>query len=189
ARSSRLNSGAAPGSQPVQRPVSRAGSMNTLPKRLIAAPLSLLRAGALALAVPVALVLPATPAAAQADRLDEVVGALRAISTLKADFVQTDRSGQSARGELTIKRPGRILFEYERGDLRIVANGSRLTMVDYEVNQVESWPIGNTPLAALFDPSRDVKRYGRLLPTSNPNVVSVEVKDAKKPELGTITLI
>src|SRR5690606_35509762 len=49
--------------------------------------------------------------------------------------------------------------------------------------------IGNTPLAALFDPSRDVKRYGRLLPTSNPNVVSVEVKDAKKPELGTITLI
>ena len=168
--------------------------MNILPRLpatwLRATPLKLLGAGALALAIPAALAMPLVPAAAQSDRLDQVVGALRGISTMKADFAQTDRSGQSVDGVLTIKRPGRIRFEYEKGvDMLIVANGSRLTMVDYDVNQVESWPIGNSPLGALLDPRRDVKRYGRLLPTANPAVVSVEVKDAKKPEYGTITLI
>jgi outer membrane lipoprotein-sorting protein len=61
-------------------------------------------------------------------------------------------------------------------------------MIDYEVAQVQRWPIGNSPLGALLDPRRDVKRYGTLLPTVNPNVISVEVKDATKPEYGTITL-
>lgn len=168
--------------------------MDILRKRplatLRAAPLKLLGAGALALALPVALVLPAAPAAAQNDRIDEVVAALRAITTMKAEFTQTDRSGQSVDGVLTIKRPGRIRFEYEKGvNLLIVANGSRLTLIDYDVNQVESWPIGNSPLGALIDPRRDVKRFGRLLATANPAVVSIEVKDPNKPEYGTMTLI
>lgn len=172
--------------------------MNILPRLslagLRAAPLRWL--GAMALAAPAALlasaalIVPAAPAAAQADPLDQVVTALRGISTMKADFTQTDRTGQSVRGVLTMKRPGRIRFEYEKGvDMLIVGNGSRLTLIDYAVNQVQSWPIGNSPLGALLDPSRDVKRYGRLVSTNNPNVISVEVKDAKKPEYGTITLI
>jgi outer membrane lipoprotein-sorting protein len=147
-------------------------------------------AGALALAVPAALALPAAPAAAQAERLDQVVAALRGITTMKADFVQTDRNGQSVRGVLTLKNPGRIRFEYERAaNMLIVSNGRSLTLVDYDVDQVQRWPISNSPLGALLDPRRDVKRYGRLLPTSNPDVLSVEVKDRNKPEYGTITLV
>jgi outer membrane lipoprotein-sorting protein len=153
-------------------------------------PLRAAFAGALVLAIPAALALPAMPAAAQADRLDQVVGALRGISTMKADFVQTDRNGQSVRGVLTLKNPGRIRFEYERAaNMLIVSNGRSLTMVDYDVDQVQRWPISNSPLGALLDPNRDVKRYGRLLPTSNPDVLSVEVKDRNKPEYGTITLV
>jgi outer membrane lipoprotein-sorting protein len=152
-------------------------------------PLRAAFAGALALAVPAALTLPAAPAAAQADQLDQVVGALRGITTMKANFVQTDRNGQSMTGVLTLKNPGRIRFAYTGDDLLIVSNGRSLTMVDYEVNQVERWPIGNSPLGALLDPKRDVKRYGRLVPTQNPNVLSIEVKDPRKPEYGTITLI
>ena len=146
-------------------------------------------AGALAFAAPAALTLPVAPAFAQADRLDQVVGALRGISTLKADFVQTDRTGQSVRGVLTLKNPGKIRFEYQGGDMLIVSNGRSLTLVDYEVNQVQRWPISNSPLGALLDPKRDVKRYGRMIPTSNPDVLSIEVKDPKKPEYGTFTMI
>ena len=169
--------------------------MNISITRLAPAPLrwlgaALAPAAALALAVPAAVAAFPAPAAAQADRLDDVVGALRGITTMKADFSQTDRSGQTLRGKLTIKRPGRIRFEYEKGtDMLFVANGSRLTFIDYSVNQVSSWPIGNSPLGVLFDPNRNVKRYGRLIPTNNPNVISVEVKDPAKPEYGTITLI
>lgn len=153
-------------------------------------PLRAAMAGALALAVPAAIALPAATAVAQADKLDQVVSALRGISTMKADFTQTDRNGQSVRGELTLKNPGRIRFEYEKGvNMLVVSNGSRLTLIDYDVNQVQSWPIGNSPLGALLDPKRDVKRYGELQPTSNPNVISVAVKDPKKPEYGTFTFV
>ena len=163
--------------------------MTTLPK-ITFVPMRAVMAGALAVAIPAALALPAAPVAAQADQLDQVVSALRAIGTMKADFVQTDRNGQSVRGELTLKNPGRIRFEYEKGvNMLVVSNGRSLTLVDYDVNQVQRWPISNSPLGALLDPNRDVKRYGKLLPTANPNVLSIEVKDTRKPEYGTITLV
>ena len=163
--------------------------MTTLPK-ILSKTIRTALACTLALAVPAALALPAAPVAAQAERLDQVVGALRGISTMKADFVQTDRNGQSVRGELTLKNPGRIRFEYEKGvNMLVVSNGRSLTLVDYDVNQVQRWPISNSPLGALLDPNRDVKRYGKLLPTANPNVLSIEVKDTRKPEYGTITLV
>ena len=163
--------------------------MTTLPK-ITFAPMRAVMAGALAVAIPAALALPAAPVAAQADQLDQVVSALRAIGTMKADFVQTDRNGQSVRGELTLKNPGRIRFEYEKGvNMLVVSNGRSLTLVDYDVNQVQRWPISNSPLGALLYPNRDVKRYGKLLPTANPNVLSIEVKDTRKPEYGTITLV
>ena len=162
--------------------------MTTLPK-ITFVPMRAVMAGALAVAIPAALALPAAPVAAQADQLDQVVSALRAIGTMKADFVQTDRNGQSVRGVLTLKNPGKIRFEYQGGDMLIVSNGRSLTLVDYDVNQVQRWPISNSPLGALLDPNRDVKRYGKLLPTANPNVLSIEVKDTRKPEYGTITLV
>ena len=135
------------------------------------------------------------PAAAQSSAqavgdLDKAVAALRGISTMKADFTQTDRQGTTLRGTMTLKRPGKIRFDYGKdADFLVISNGKSLYVVDYEVKQVERWPIGNSPLGALFDPDRDVKRFGKIVPTGNPDVVSVEVRDPKKPEFGMITLI
>ncbi|MET1755277.1 outer membrane lipoprotein carrier protein LolA [Novosphingobium sp. RD2P27] len=124
------------------------------------------------------------------DQLNQVVEALRGISTLKADFTQTDRSGQTVSGVLTMKRPGRIRFQYEKGvPLLIVGDGKSLTLIDYEVRQVQRWPIGNNPLGAILDPKRDVASFGTLKPTGSPDVISVEVRDPKHPEYGVITLI
>ena len=134
----------------------------------------------------------APPLAAQTTTgdLDRVVGALRSIGTMRADFTQTDRMGNTVRGVMTLKRPGKIRFDYGKdADFLVISNGKSLYVIDYEVNQVERWPIGNSPLGALFDPDRDVKRYGKLIPTGNPNVFSVEVRDPKKPEFGMINLI
>lgn len=149
-------------------------------------------AGLLGIALPVSLALPALPLAAAetSSQLNSAVAALRGISTLKADFVQTDRNGQRVKGQLTIKQPGKLRFEYEKGvNLLIVANGNSLTMIDYDVRQVERWPIKNAPLGALLDPNRDVAQYGKLQPTASPDVISVLVKDPAKPEYGEITLL
>lgn len=159
--------------------------------RFSANPFRAALAGALALAVPAALVVPAACAAAAANpQLDQVVGALRAIGTMRADFVQTDRNGQRVKGVLTLKQPGKARFEYEKGvNMLIVANGGALNVVDYEVNQVQRLPIKNSPLGALFDPRSDLSQYGKLMPTANPDVISVQVHDPKQPEYGFITLI
>lgn len=147
-------------------------------------------AAALMLAPAAALVAPPAAAQARASDLDRVVSALRGITTLRADFTQTDRLGQRLSGVLTLKQPGRIRFQYEKGvPLLIVSDGKALTMIDYEVRQVQRWPIRNSPLGALLDPKRDVSRYGKLVPTGNPDVISVEVRDRQHPEYGVITLI
>ena len=145
-----------------------------------------------ALCVPA--LLPATPALAapsgDSAQLNQAVEALRAISTMKADFVQTDRNGQSLTGQLTLMRPGKIRFQYEKSaQMLIVSDGKALTMIDYSVRQVQRWPISNSPLGALLDPKRDVAKFGTVKQTGNPNVVSIEVRDRSHPEYGVITLI
>ena len=143
-------------------------------------------------AVSAALVVSApAPAIAQdAADLSGAVTALRAISTMRADFVQADSGGQRVKGVLTLKRPGRIRFQYEKGvPMLVVSDGSALTFVDYEVRQVQRWPIRNSPLGALLDPGRDLGKYGRVVPTGSDRIVSVEVRDKARPEYGVITLV
>ncbi|WP_428027344.1 LolA family protein [Altererythrobacter sp.] len=158
---------------------------------IVKRPLRAALAGALTLGLPAAaLTAPATPAVAAQGDLDRAVGALRAIATMQADFTQTDRQGQTARGVMTLKRPGKIRFEYEKSvPLLVVSNGRSLYLIDYEVDQVQRWPIKNSPLGVLLDPNRDIARYGKLVSTGNPDVVSIEVRDPKRPEFGMITMI
>lgn len=133
----------------------------------------------------------AAPAIAQsAASLSSVQAHLKSTSSMTADFVQTDRNGQRLSGKLTLKRPGKIRFQYQKDvPLLIVGDGSRLSVIDYEVRQVQSWPVKNSPLGALLDPDRDLAQYARLVPTANDDVLSVEVKDPKRPEYGTITMV
>lgn len=160
--------------------------MSIFKNRPVASALAL----ALSVGVPASFYAAPAPVEAAAGDLDRAVAALRGISTMKANFVQTDRNGQAVSGVMTLKRPGKIRFEYEKGvPLLVVSNGKSMYMIDYEVNQVQRWPISNSPLGALLDPSRDVKKYGKLIPTTHSDVVSIEVRDPNRPEFGTITLI
>jgi len=152
----------------------------------------LTRAAAMALAPAAALGLTlSAPAIAQsASALTAVQSHLKSTSSMTADFVQTDRNGQRLSGQLTLKRPGKIRFQYQKDvPLLIVGDGSRLTMIDYQVKQVQSWPVKNSPLGALLDPERDLSKYAKVIPTGSDEVLSVEVKDPKRPEYGTITMV
>jgi outer membrane lipoprotein-sorting protein len=159
---------------------------NTLSRTLCAGCL-----GVAALAAPMAAPLaPVAQAQSAASDLDKAVNALRAISTMRADFTQIDRMGNTAAGTMTLKRPGKIRFDYGKdSDLLLISNGRSLYMIDYEVNQVQRWPIKNSPLGALLDPTRDVQQFGKVIPTGNPRVISIEVRDPKRPEFGMMNLI
>ncbi len=138
---------------------------------------------------PVLLTTSAAAPAQSSNDLSAVVAHMKSVSTMTASFTQTDRSGRAITGALLLKRPGHIRFEYGKGvPLLIVADGKALTMIDYEVKQVQRWPIKNSPLTALMDPGQDLSRYGKRVP-SGKGIVSVEVRDAKRPEYGTITMV
>jgi outer membrane lipoprotein-sorting protein len=135
------------------------------------------------------LAVPAIAAPAPVATLGEVSEHLKAVHTMVARFSQVGKNGQTLTGTLSLARPGRIRFQYQPGvPLLVVADGRNLSMVDYQVRQVSSWPIRNAPLGVLLDPERDPSRFAKLLPSKDPDRLFVEARDARHPEYGTITL-
>ncbi|HEU0045526.1 outer membrane lipoprotein carrier protein LolA [Sphingomonas sp.] len=138
--------------------------------------------------LPVAALIAAAPVPS-AD-IAQVQRHLQGLSTMTSAFSQTDRNGKVLTGTLTLKQPGRIRFQYQKGvPILLVADGGALTYIDYSVKQVQRWPVKNSPLGVLLDPKRDIGRYARVVPTGAAQVVSVEANDPKHPEYGRITLV
>jgi outer membrane lipoprotein-sorting protein len=138
--------------------------------------------------VPLALLVAAPAFATPASDLAEVQAHLRAVTSMTADFAQTDGVGQTRTGTLTLKRPGKVRFQYQPNvPLLIVGDGKALTMIDYQVRQVSRWPIGESPLAVLLDPSRDISRYVHVIAGPAGRLL-VQGRDPKHPEFGMITI-
>lgn len=114
---------------------------------------------------------------------------LRSVVTMTADFAQIDKTGKTLTGQLKLKRPGKIRFQYQPNvPILIVGDGNSLWFLDYQVGQKQRWPIGNSPLGVLLDPSKDITRFARVLPLGDPRIVFVEARDPRRPEYGTLTL-
>jgi outer membrane lipoprotein-sorting protein len=128
------------------------------------------------------------PAATSAE-LGSVEASLAATQSMTADFLQTDGKGRQMAGTLSLKRPGKIRFAYGGGvNMLLVADGKRLTFVDYDVAQKSSWPIAKSPLAVLLSPQPDLARIARVVPSESKNVIVVRARDARRPEFGTLVL-
>ena len=131
---------------------------------------------------------PTAVSAQAASPLAQVTSHLKSVDTMVANFTQTGRRGQSLSGTLTMKRPGKIRFQYQKGvPLLIVGDGKALTMIDYEVKQVSRWPIGNSPLSVLLNPNQDLSRIARVV-RNDAQVLMIAARDPKRPEFGTINI-
>ena len=140
--------------------------------------------------VPIALIAApaASPAATPAD-LAKIQAHLGAVTTMTANFVQTDAKGQSLTGTLQLKRPGRIRFEYGRGvNVLVVADGRNLTFLDYDVGQKSSWQLNKTPLGILLSSNPDIKRIARMVDDKDPRVLVVRAQDPYHKEYGILIL-
>ncbi|HET9335327.1 MAG TPA: outer membrane lipoprotein carrier protein LolA [Sphingomicrobium sp.] len=140
---------------------------------------------------PIAIVTTLAPPAiaAPSAELKAVEASLAATRSMTADFLQTDGKGRQMAGTLSLKRPGKIRFAYGGGvNMLLVADGKRLSFIDYEVGQKSSWPIAKSPLAVLLSPQPDLGRIARIMPSENSQVVVVRARDARRPEFGTLVL-
>lgn len=131
---------------------------------------------------------PVAVSAQASSPMTQVSAHLKAVDSMTAGFTQTGRNGQTLDGTLTLKRPGKIRFQYGPGvPMLIVADGKSLTMIDYQVKDVQRWPISNSPLSVLLSPNEDLARIAKVLRNDN-QVLLVEAFDPKRREFGTMTL-
>ena len=152
--------------------------------------MSLLRLSVRVLA-PAAIIALAAPSAIaqQASALKAVEQSLAATGSMTARFTQTDGRGRSQAGTLSLKRPGKIRFQFGGGaNMLLVGDGRNLTFVDYEVGQKSAWPIAKSPLAVLLSPQPNLARIARIEPQKNAGIVIVRARDARRPEFGTLLL-
>ncbi|MBV7256104.1 outer-membrane lipoprotein carrier protein LolA [Pacificimonas sp. WHA3] len=127
----------------------------------------------------------AAPAAAT---LPELTRHLEATKTMTANFTQVAGNGATTTGRVYLARPGKIRFQYEKGiPLLVVADGKSLNVIDYEVRQVQRFPIKSTPLSVLLDPRADLAKFARVK-SSDDQALIIEARDRKHPEYGIITL-
>jgi len=136
--------------------------------------------------LPVALAATPAPAAGPSPDLARLKSHLSSVQTMTANFTQIDAKGRVENGTLQMKRPGRIRFEYNAGDVLLVANGKTLTFVDYSVGQKSSWPLGRTPLGPLLSNSPDFNGKAEILPSNDSRVVVARAKNAG--QYGQLTL-
>ena len=137
---------------------------------------------------PMAILAMAAPAQAQANDLAKVEAHLAQVQSMTANFRQTDQKGRSSAGTLQLKRPGRIRFEYSGGDLLLVGTGGKLWFLDYAVGQSSSWSLSKTPLGILLSANPDIRRITKIMPQSDPRILLVRARDARRPEFGTLIL-
>lgn len=115
---------------------------------------------------------------------------LTSIQTLSADFVQRSANGGGARGHMLMKRPGLIRFDYAPpSEVLLVSDGVMFNFVDYEVGQVSSWPLFDTPLSYLVREKVDLQRDALVdNVVVNDEVIRFRLRDRKNLEQGSITL-
>ena len=136
--------------------------------------------------LPAAILAPAPVAAAESPDLARLKSHLTAVQTMTANFTQTDAKGRADTGTLQLKRPGRVRFEYSGGDLLLVADGKKLSFLDYQVGQKSSWPLSRTPLGPLLSNSPDFNGKAEILPSADSRVVVARAKNAG--QYGQLTL-
>lgn len=133
----------------------------------------------------------ADQATAQDDILRRIERYLNDVQSMTAGFIQEAPDGVVTEGKLSLERPGKLRFEYD-GDipLLVVADGSTLTFVDYDVKQVTRWPIGETPLGILVARQIDLRSDLKTTVTRGTDkLIRVKVVDPKRADQGFMTLI
>lgn len=82
---------------------------------------------------------------------------LNGVETYRARFTQIAPDFSSSAGILSIRRPGRLRFEYDApSPLLVVADGTTVAIEDSDLETVDRVPLRSTPLWWLLKPDVDL---------------------------------
>ncbi len=121
---------------------------------------------------------PAAPLTA-AEAVQRANAWLDAARVLTADFVQIGPNGKRSEGQLTVARPGRMLFQYAApARFEIVADGRSVAVIDHKLNTQDEYFIAQTPLKFLLADHIDLARDTRVMSVAqDKSSVTIEIED------------
>lgn len=108
-----------------------------------------------------------------ADIKSDTLAALREhysnVPTMKGEFLQFGPTGDQSGGEFSIKRPGKVRFDYEDpSPVQVVSNGLAVMVINKKLKTFDTYPLKNTPLKLLLDDKLDI---------SSDSIIDVKVTD------------
>ena len=124
------------------------------------------------------------------DAVIQVESYLNSIKTLSARFLQVDSDGNVTNGQLYLRRPGRLRFEYDDpSPLLIVADGIWLILHDRELGQVSRYPLYESPLGALVDEPVNLREKVEVVRVEQGlGILRIMVVDRANPDEGWIDI-
>ncbi|SLN42979.1 LolA family protein [Roseisalinus antarcticus] len=145
----------------------------------------------LLLLLPLAIAALAGTAQAQQLSLAEISRYLNSFTTAEGEFTQINADGTISTGQIYIKRPGRIRFEYNPPDgSLVIAGGGAVAIFDPQSDRnPERYPLAETPLKIVLEANVDLSRSGMVTEHSfDGTATTVTAQDPQRPELGSIQM-
>lgn len=130
----------------------------------------------------------ATDNAAEIAKVEQYLSGL---TTVMADFSQTEPSGKTSKGKFYLERPGKMRWQYAPPvPVLIVSDGKAVTYYDAELDQISYIGIDDT--LAGFLAQKDIKLDSpttRLTHFENVgDTIRATMVQKKKPDEGSLTL-
>lgn len=127
---------------------------------------------------------------AQAD-LDKISAALNNTDSFSGRFAQYASDGSFAQGQIYLKRPGKVRFEYDApAPLLLISDGVTLTQIDRELETKDKVPLKSTPLAFFLAENVDLANDVEVAALQKTvDGVRVAAKDGSGEIDGMITMV
>ncbi|WP_417720148.1 LolA family protein [Salipiger sp.] len=138
-----------------------------------------------------ALMLTAIPAAAQKLSLSTISQYLNSIQSAKGQFTQINGDGSISTGTISIKRPGKVRFEYNPPEQALVLAWSGAVYVfDRKVGgQPETYPLNQTPLSIILARNVNLGQAGMVTEHGyDGTATTVTAQDPQRREYGSIQM-
>ncbi|MGR3464822.1 LolA family protein [Limimaricola sp.] len=153
--------------------------------------MTMIRRSFLASLAAAGLALAAGPAVARQLSLGEISGYLNSLQSATSGFTQINGDGSIQTGQMYIKRPGRIRFEYAGDRSMMIAGGGQVAVFDARSNTgPERYPLNQTPLSIILERNVNLGRAGMVTGHSSDGTkTTVTAQDPARPEMGSIQMV
>ncbi len=123
--------------------------------------------------------------------LARIDAALNAAQSFSGRFSQYGSDGSFLTGQVFLKRPGKIRFEYDApASLLMVSDGVTLTQVDTRLETKDRVPLKATPLAFFLSENVNLENDVEIVGLQHTvDAIRVQARDGSGEIDGTITMV